>query len=109
MGIMRFMQASMYGKMHELAELRVKRWLLRHRARTEYQHQKQTLAMQLRGLEKAVQKKRGIVANIKENNARQREVRAKKLKIQKDLKSVSSGTYSLQRNNELKKLRGQNK
>ena len=109
MGILKFMEAAMYGKMHELAELRVRKWELEEKRRTEVQRAKKQLADRLRGLEDKIRRNQAIVDNMKENMEHQQQVRAKKLKIQKDLYAVSSGTSSIEMTNELKKLKQQTK
>ena len=91
MGILRFMQASMYGKMHELSELGVRKWELRERSLNDYQSQKRNLAQNIKDLEINLNQSRGVIARMKENLIEQEEIRNKKLKIQSDLKSVKSG------------------
>ena len=109
MGILRFMQASMYGKMHELSELRVRKWELRERSLNDYQLQKRNLALNIKDLEINLNQSRGVIARMKENLIEQEEIRNKKLKIQSDLKSVKSGTTNIEMTNELKKLKQQTK
>ena len=94
---------------HELAELRVRKWELEEKRRTEVQRAKKQLADRLRGLEDKIRRNQAIVDNMKENMEHQQQVRAKKLKIQKDLYAVSSGTSSIEMTNELKKLKQQTK
>merc|ERR1712173_278970 len=58
MGIMRFMQTSMYGKMRELSELRVRKWELRNKSRNEFQIEKRELANKIRDFEVRLSKNR---------------------------------------------------
>ena len=109
MGILKFMQTSMYGKMHELAELRVRKWELKERQTSGYQIEKRNLANQAREFEENINKNRAIIDTMKENLIQQEEIRAKKLKIQLDLRSVKSGTTNIEMTNELKKLKQQTK
>merc|ERR1712176_1715144 len=82
MGILKFMQASMYGKMHELSELRVRKWQLKDRSNNEYQIEKKELAENIRSLEINLNKNRLIIENMKENMMEQERIRGKKLKQQ---------------------------
>ena len=108
-GILKFMQTSMYGKMHELSELRVRKWILKHTKNTLHSINKKELHIKIKNLEENLNKNRLIIENIKENMIQQEKIRKKKLKIQTDLQSVKIGTSSIQIENELKKLKSQTK
>merc|ERR1712228_59769 len=109
MGIMRFMQTSMYGKMRELSELRVRKWELRNKSRNESQIEKRELAENIRDFEVRLNKNRQIIQNMKEHMREQQDMREKKIKFQNDYQAIKSGTSSIEQSNELRKLKQQTK
>ena len=109
MGIMRFMQTSMYGKMRELSELRGRKWELKNKSRNEFQIEKRELAEEIRDFEVRLSKNRMIIQNMKENMREQELIREKKIKFQNDYQAIKSGTSSIEQSNELRKLKQQTK
>ena len=70
---------------------------------------KKKLAETIRDLEENLNKNKMIIETMKDNLIKEEEIRAKKYKIQVDLRAVKAGTSSIEINNELKKLKQQTK
>eukprot|EP00484_Ammonia_sp_Unknown_P022129 CAMPEP_0197039376 /NCGR_PEP_ID=MMETSP1384-20130603/16166_1 /TAXON_ID=29189 /ORGANISM="Ammonia sp." /LENGTH=559 /DNA_ID=CAMNT_0042469961 /DNA_START=29 /DNA_END=1708 /DNA_ORIENTATION=- len=103
--ILKFMQTSMFGKMHELAELRVRKWVLSERMQNEYSIQKRELALRIRDLENELNANRLLIERMKDEFIKAQENRMKRLKTKQDLGELESGTMHISMNNELKKLK----
>merc|ERR1712228_856224 len=88
MGIMRFMQTSMHGKMRELSELRVRKWELRNKSRNDYQAIKSGTSSieqsnELRKLKQQTKKLAQVMVKIrKEIPKRKQEVKKYKNRVE---------------------------
>ena len=104
LSILKFMETSMYGKMHELSQLSVKKWENKY-VLNKYNNKKKQLNNQMIDKQNKLNKYDKIVKNVeKETNEYQIDLQ-KRLKIQRTLMEVGTKSVNINTQNDIKKIK----
>ncbi|ETN99187.1 hypothetical protein RFI_38292 [Reticulomyxa filosa] len=106
--LLKFMQTSLFDRIHELSQLRVRKWQVEHKL-YEGAQEKKTLNGKIRQCENELKQRNAIIEDMKQTLKEQELQRQRKFKVQSDLVAVKRGSQDLGLENELNKVKTQKK
>lgn len=108
--ILKFMEASMYAKMHELSELRVRKWSLKHMMNNEILIRKREFNKKVRLKERELLTYEENIMQVRDKMMKEEKIRLQREKIRRDLLLIDGNLESQGAlENQLRKIKSQNK